>query len=277
MHEYDIALKTVLKSVDLTMRELAGAPITRWWNVELPEVQNTRVDLLGETEIGELIHIELQASNDPRMALRMAEYFLRVFRSFDRSPHQVVLYVGEPAMNMQARFQEKAMNHSYRLVDIRELNDHRLLDSPRVGDNIVAVLAGTGDRRAAVQRVLNRIAELDTGERETALSQLAILAGLRKLGLVVAEEAKKMPILNDILDHDLLGPEFKKGVDVGVEQGVQQGFYQGEMNALQRLIEKRFGATPAWVQQRLSALSLPEIEDLTLRVLEVRTIQELFE
>jgi hypothetical protein len=80
MHEYDVTFKLVLQSVDLTMRELAGTTVARWLSVELPEVRNTRVDLLGETVSGELLHLELQSSNDSRMPLRMAEYCLRVFR-----------------------------------------------------------------------------------------------------------------------------------------------------------------------------------------------------
>jgi len=53
------------------------------------------VDLLGETEAGDLVHIGLQSSNDHKMPLRMAEYCLRVFRLFGKFPHQVLLYVGD--------------------------------------------------------------------------------------------------------------------------------------------------------------------------------------
>ena len=81
MHEYDVAFKLILQqSVDVAIREIAGTTIAKWLNVELPEVRNTRVDLLGETEGRDLIHIELQSTNDPTMPLRMAEYCLRVFR-----------------------------------------------------------------------------------------------------------------------------------------------------------------------------------------------------
>jgi len=74
MHGYDVALKLTLREVDVAIRELVGTTVAHWLNVELPEVRNTRVDLLGETHAGELLHIELQATNDTSMALRMAEY-----------------------------------------------------------------------------------------------------------------------------------------------------------------------------------------------------------
>ena len=96
MQEYDVALKLLLQgSARLTMREVIGVPIAKWLDVELPKVENPRVDLLGETAEGDLIHLELQSANEP-MELRMAEYSLSVFRLFGRFPRQIVLYVGEP-------------------------------------------------------------------------------------------------------------------------------------------------------------------------------------
>jgi hypothetical protein len=47
--------------------------VKTWLNVEVPEVQNTRVDLVGQTFAGEFVHIEIQSANDPAMPLRMAE------------------------------------------------------------------------------------------------------------------------------------------------------------------------------------------------------------
>jgi hypothetical protein len=70
MQEYDIALKLALGSAEETMRELTGGAVCRWLNVELPEVRGSRVDLLGESDAGELVHIELQSSNDPPKAVR---------------------------------------------------------------------------------------------------------------------------------------------------------------------------------------------------------------
>jgi hypothetical protein len=50
MHEYDTVLKALLQSSRNSIFErITGAKIGRWLNVELPEVQQTRVDLLGET------------------------------------------------------------------------------------------------------------------------------------------------------------------------------------------------------------------------------------
>jgi hypothetical protein len=79
LHEYDTVLKTLLQhSPNSIIRQITGTSIERWHNVEIPRVEQMRVDLLGEGANGELVHIELQSTNDPLMALRMAEYSLRI-------------------------------------------------------------------------------------------------------------------------------------------------------------------------------------------------------
>src|SRR5271155_1784796 len=84
MQEYDVALKLLLQGpAKLMMRELTGGSVEKWLDIELPKVQNLRMDLLGETGEGSLIHIELQSGNDAAMPLRMAEYCLGVYRLFD--------------------------------------------------------------------------------------------------------------------------------------------------------------------------------------------------
>ena len=76
-----------------------------------------------------------------------------------------------------------------------------------------------------------------------------------------------MPILNDILDHEVLGREYKKGL--------QQGVQQGELTVLRRLIEARFGSLPAWLEERLAGLSPNQLEEISVRVLNANTLEEL--
>ena len=181
MQEYDVALKLLLRgSAKLTMRELTGTSVETWLDVELSKVvQNTRVDLLGETEAKGLVHLELQSGNDATMPLRMAEYCLGVFRLFGRFPRQVLLYVGEAPLRMESELRADDVWFRYRAVDIRDLDGDRLLESQEVGDTVIAILARLRDHKDAVRRILERIAGLVAAERETALGQLLILAGLR--------------------------------------------------------------------------------------------------
>jgi hypothetical protein len=68
-----------------------------------------------------------------------------------------------------------------------------------------------------------------------------------------------MPILNDILDNKVLGREFKRG----------------ELTVLRRQIEKRFGAIPSWAEERLAGRSPADLEDLSVRVLDAPSLEDL--
>jgi len=259
MQEYDVTLKLLLQgSAARTIHELTGTAVAKWLDVELPKVQNRRLDLLGETVDGGLVHLELQSSQDASMPLRM-ENELR---------------------GAQVSFR-------YELIDIRQLDSEVLLESEAVGDNVIAVLARLRDHKEAVHRIVERIAVLPGRERETALAQLLILAGLRHLSATVEEEARKMPIDLDIRDHEVLGPMFRqahqegleegleKGLEKGLEEGLEKGLEKGERAVLCRLIEKRFGALPGWASQKLAALSASDLESLSERFLDVNSLEEL--
>jgi len=268
MQDYDVALKLLLQgSASLTIRELTGTAVAKWLDVELPKVQNLRLDLLGETIDGGLVHVELQSGNDAAMPLRMAEYSLGVYRLLGQFPRQVVLYVGEAPMRMESALRGPGLSFEYRLIDIRALDGDSLLESEDVGDNVIAILAHLRDHKEAVRRIVERIAGLAMAERETALGQLMILAGLRHLSKTVEQERRKMPIRINILENEVLGPMFQKGWD--------EARQDGERTILRRQIEKRFGALPGWASEKLSALPASELEDLSERVLDAKNVEEL--
>jgi predicted transposase YdaD len=271
MHEYDTVLKALLQSPQNTIFEkITGTRIERWLPVEFPEVQQTRVDLLGvAAEAGHLIGLELQSSNDVNLPLRMAEYALRIYRLHKTFAKQYVLYVGNQPLRMGSALVGPDFFCRFTMIDVRELDEASLLDSPFSSDSILAILTKNGDRRATIQRILQRVATLETGRRDDALKKLMILAGLRELEDSIRAEVKNMPILNDIMEHKVFGPL--------IRQGRQEGRLEGELNILRRLLAKRFGTLSAGIEERLSKLSTTEMEELSVRVFDAKTIDELFD
>ena len=265
MQEYDAALKLLLQaSTDSLMRQLTGVSVARWLNVETPQVLNSRVDLLGETADQALVHIELQSTNDPEMALRMAEYSLRIYRQFKRFPKQIVLYVGERKLRMNARLSGPDCAFGYTLVDVRELDGAALLASERMEDNFLAILTPLEDRRRAIRQILGRIAGLEEHTRQDALSHFLIISGVRALEETIREEAHNMPILYDIMDHKVFGPL------------IRQGRQEGQQEMLRSQLEKRFGPVPSRVKERLAKMSGPELDELALNLLDASKLEELF-
>lgn len=63
--------------------------------VELPKVNNRRLDLLGERPDGELFGIEFQSRNERHFPFRMGAYLFGAAEQRGRLPRQIVLSVGE--------------------------------------------------------------------------------------------------------------------------------------------------------------------------------------
>ncbi len=91
--------------------------------------------------------------------------------------------------------------------------------------------------------VVQRIKRLRQGGRQSPLVRLVILAGLRKTLGKMVKEARKVPILNDILDHEVIGLRSRRESKMG------------KLKILRRQIKKRFGTVPNWGVERLVKLS----------------------
>jgi hypothetical protein len=250
-------------SAERSLRELTGTAVVHWLNIDLPEIGNRRADLLGETADGELIHIELQAQNDGAMALRMAEYFLRIYRHLSRFPRQIVLYVDKEPLRMAAELVGPRQSFRYDLIDIREIDGAGLLASDQMGDDVIAVLTRLRDYRSAVHGIVRKASGMEEDARVFYLQALFVIAGLRGLAGVVEEEAGREPMYIDILENEVLGREFKKGLR------------QGELVMLRRMLEARFGALPKPAEERLANCSAAEIEELGVRLLKAESLDEL--
>jgi hypothetical protein len=236
--------------------------------VESPKVSNRRVDLLGELPDGSLVHIELQSRNEKDFPLRMAEYLFGIGRQYGRLPRQVALYVGEAPLRMKDRVEGPDVSVRFQLVDIRDLDGDRLLASTNMGDNVLALLTKIGDQLKGVRRILERIATGPPGARDEALAELFIFAGLRNIEVEARREAKKMPILNDIMDNRVIGPAIRKGL--------RQGRVEGQVEILRKQIQKRFGSIPPAVAQRIAALKPAQLNRVAVRLLDAQRIEDLF-
>ena len=88
-----------------------------------------------------------------------------------------------------------------------------------------------------------------------------------------------MPITEDILNHQIIGPAYREGQQEGRQEGRregrQEGRQEGELNILRRVITKRFGAIPEWLEEWLAHSSANELEELSDRVLDAQSLEDL--
>jgi hypothetical protein len=271
--DYDVVLKLLFRSQSSqAAREIVGGPVKRWLDKELPAIRNTRADLIGEIVGGDIVHLEFMSENRKFFELRMAGYYVEIYQACGKHPRQALVYVGRGKLRMTGHFRSPTLSFRFRVVDLRELNGERFLASDAVGDQILAVLMRLKNRTEAVRRILATIKALDARAREDALSQLMVICGLRGIETEVEEEIKKVPVLNSLLDHKVLGREFKKGL----EQGLEQGRLEGEGSLLRRQLEHRFKKLPKWATDELATATPAQIEEWGERLLEKKSLAAIF-
>jgi hypothetical protein len=272
MGEYDIALRGILmRGESSLLNRLTGIRVSRWLSGDLPEVRISQADMLGETEGGGLFHVELQSTNDSRMAARMLEYAVAIYRKFDRFPEQLVLYVGSQPMRMNDSIAAAGIEFRCPFCDIRDLDGEALIDSPDPGDNLLGILGGLRDKTAALRRLLVKIAESEPAARSTALAELTILARLRDLVPLLEKETKRMPILEDIMEHEIIGRERRRGMEIGREEGREEG----QRTLVLGMIEERFGPVSAPARARIEALTGPELAVVARRLVKGDSLTDL--
>ena len=62
----------------------------------------------------------------------------------------------------------------------------------------------------------------------------------------------------------------------GIQKGLQQGLQQEADLLLRKLLTRRFGALPEWVDERLADASREQLEQWVEQVLEARRLEEVF-
>jgi hypothetical protein len=199
------------------------------------------------------------------MEWRMLQYYYLLHRLYGQAPLQQVLYVGAAALNMNRRISHARLQFEYDLIDVRTLQGDELLASPSIADNMFAILCRPNERES-VRTVLERLAGLDENTRQDLFSKLSILARLHRLDRTLREESEVMPIVFNLRENEVFAKYFDEAENIGMQRGLRQG--------LRRQLEKRFGFTPDWAQERLEAADYATLETWSERVLDAASLEE---
>ena len=284
--KYDTTFKELFPDAKVLFGLLTQSEVVRIENVEYPSVKQRRTDLVAQLANEKLLHLELQSDNDNDMLWREFEYCDLIIQRYHQVPLQIVLYVGAAPANFITELNTENLRYRYCLIDIRDLDCTALLESESLSDNLLALLGKLQDKTAAVQRVMRKIGNLPKRKRADMLEKLAILVGLRpaELPKLIQKEAS-MPISIDLEKNPLFVEIFERytqlgeqwGEQRGIQIGKQQGEQHGKAMMLHRLLEKRFGSLPLWVNSRLEQASVQQLEQWSLRLFDAASLEDVFE
>jgi hypothetical protein len=264
---YDVALKELIPLARVFLAKLLGGPESAGLEllpVEVSAIRRREPDLVFRSKSGVITHFELQSRNEQRMVLRVAGYGLDLEEKYPGSEiHHFVLYFGLDPLRMPDTLQSRtgALRFHCRMIDIREFSGAELLASESLPDNLLAVLTSDVDQRQAIRQILAKLKKVPSKQRGDHLTQLLIISGMRRLELVVIEEARSvMPIVVDLMDSIVIREI--------VDQATSKARGEERVDILLSLLRHRFSNIPEWAEARVRSASPADLEKWTISLLD---------
>ncbi len=162
----------------------------------------------------------------------------------------------------------------YLLLEERRYREDELAGLP----NAAAALFRLENARAPenIQRVVGCLVEWLAGPEHASLRR-AFVVWLKRVLLPARLPGIEIPNLNELQEiNDMLAERVMTWTEEWKEQGIALGVQKGETKLLRRLLVRRFGSLPPWVEQRLAQASEAELEAWADRVLECGSLDEVF-
>jgi len=261
--KYDVTLKTLLMDgAPALLTQLAGTSAVTLTPAEYPVTVSRHVDLVGRIDGNgkQLLHAEVQSSNDPRIPGRMLGYYW-VF--IEDNPHvkvtQIVLYVGSEPLRMPDGLSRPGLTLKYTVIDARTIDPAPLLASDSVADVVASFLCRADNMEVRIREILERLRIICTGDEPglgEALSRLVLLGDLRRAGPIIEKEIRDMPIQINIEENPILLRLYTRGLN----EGKAEGKTEGKAEILMRLMRHRYGALPEPVVAAVLAAQPAELD-----------------
>jgi hypothetical protein len=132
-----------------------------------------------------------------------------------------------------------------------------------------------------VRRVLETLIDWLKEPEQEGLRR-AFVVWFKRVFLPARMPGAELPELQDLQEVRTMLAErvvewTKQWEEEGMKKGIQQGIQQGESLVLRRLLARRFGPLPPWVEERLAQADPETLERWAERVLEAATLEEVFQ
>ena len=240
--------------------------------------------------------LEFQSQPDPWMALRVLVYVGLLYQHLireNRVTHgklppvfPLVLYNGDPRWNAAQELKELiALPNATPLWPYQPTIRYYLVDESRYPDgksgSLVGLLFAVENCRsvAQLQPVVDTL--MEHGKALPRSLRRALGTWIYRVIAPGKNIDPRQVDLENFAEVQLMlrthlkqweQEQFEKGIEKGIEQGV----LTGEAAILRRLLQLRFGALPAWVDDRIAQAQRAELEQWSERVLDATSLDAVF-
>jgi predicted transposase/invertase (TIGR01784 family) len=251
-----------------------------------------RVHLRTGTDALAYVLMEHKSSPDPLARLQLLRYVVRILVRWYEQNKRLPL---PPVLPLLAHHGPRGWNLSCQFADlfgelpapIRQYLPsfhHALVDLARIDDGALSAQVRLRAFLKALKYVLH--SELPTRiqtllAEAPALEDADVILILKYIGkgpVPVSDEALHDALRQLVPDREeqIMNRFGRKYFDSGVAKGRAEGRAEGRGSALARLLERRFGAVPNGIHERIASADVASLEGWLERVLDAPDLQSVF-
>lgn len=213
---------------------------------------------------GRILHLEFQTKleSQPPLPLRMLDYWVRLYRLYRLPVTQVVVLLLPPSPDtiIETAFNLENTHHEYRVIKMWSENPEPFLNEPALLP--LAPLAATTQPRTLLQRVVEQVNQLETEQRPEISAYTQILAGLKFKKDLIQQLFQEGIMRESVIYQEILS----RGEQIGEQR---------ERALVLRQLTRRVGELPQQTRARIDALSLEELENLAVALLNFEALVDL--
>lgn len=225
-----------------------------------------------------LIHVENQSYKQPDFDKRMFRYFSRLYEKFDLPVYPIVLFsydspkTPEPNVHQISFPNKVVLQFNYDVIQLNRLNwrDFLRQQNPVATALMAKMNIAPAERRQVKFECLRLLATLRLDP-----ARMRLISGFIDTYLRLSAEEQRL------LQADLVNIESREQevvmqiVTSWMEEGIEQGKQQATTSLVMRQLPRRVGTLTPELQERVQQLSLTQLEDLAVALLDFSSVADL--
>ncbi len=248
-----------------------GTPQT---NVEVLKtelsIEPVRADYVTFLQLEErILHLEFQTrlQSTPPLPLRMLDYWVRLYRLYRLPITQVAVLLLPPSSEIviETAFAVETTRHEYRVIRLWEENPDLFLNDSALLP--LAPLAAATQPQELLQRVVERIDQLEVAKKAEISTYTQIIAGLKYNKDLVQRLFQEGVMRESVIYQEILRE--------GRQEGRHEGRQEGERSLVLRLLTRKVGELSQELRDRLNNLSSEQLENLGEALLDFQAMDNL--
>jgi hypothetical protein len=236
-----------------------------------------KVKFLGQ-ESCFVIHVENQSYKQPNFDKRMFRYFSRLYEKFDIPIYPVVILSYDSPQTPETNVHQIAFPHkvilqfNYDVIQLNQLNwrDFLRQKNPVATALMAKMKIAPAERRQVKFECLRLLATLRLDP-----ARMRLISGFIDTYLRLSPQEQRL-LQNDIARIEPKEQEVVMQIVTSwMEEGIEQGKQQATLSLVLRLLSRRVGMLTPELEERVQGLSLTQLEDLAVALLDFFSVEDL--